>query len=430
VKVLIVSFRVPPFNSPGAVRVLGTASELLRLGFDVRILGAANQGLPPTLDPGELGSRITHVPWWDVNAPLNWLAGGRQHALRIGDVALTPTIAGRALLGVKQIYQSFLHVPDGQVGWISSAIRQGTQSADEWKPDVVIGSALPASSLYAARGIARKLRVPWIAEFRDLWTDNHYYSLPRWRRALDRLLEHDLLASTSGIVTISGGLAEALRARSSKPVEVILNGIDDAVIRSRSNATNTEMPLLIVHTGQLIPGKRDPMPVLQALTLLGESAKDVDLRFFGRRLEVVTEELRRFPSQATVSVNEPVSRDRALAIQNAADVLLLLLWNHPSESGVVTSKLFEYLASGHPILLVGPSDGEAARIVRESRTGFIAHDAHGIASVFRELIEKKKNGGIPRHSVEQVLPYRRSKQVERLALFFCQLVKANSPTIL
>jgi glycosyltransferase involved in cell wall biosynthesis len=426
--VLIVSFRAPPFNSPGAVRVLGTAIELLRLGIDVRVVGADDQGLPANLEVGAFGKYFHLVPWWDVNAPLNIMAGGKDRALRISDTVLNPSPSASrgAIRAGKKLYQSVVHVPDGQVGWIQSATREGIRLAKEWRPDVVLGSALPISSLYAARKIATKLGVPWVAEFRDLWTDNHYYTLPAWRRTIDRLLEKRLLSSAAAVVTISAGLAGSLRKQVSVPVEVVFNGIDEADVQPTAGAPTHKEPLVVVHTGQLIPGKRDPKLFLDALNKLGTEAKGISVRFYGRRLDVVADEIRSAPSPADVSVHEPVSRQEALQIQSRADLLLLLLWNHPSERGVVPSKLFEYLGSGRPILLVGPVDGDAARILKDCNAGFVANDAAAIASLLAELKRAKQVGSIPGRSDASHREYLRSNQVRKLASLLHRVVNSTN----
>jgi hypothetical protein len=392
---------------------------LLRQGFDVRIIGAADQGLPATLEPGELiESKLLLVPWWDVNAPLNVLAGGRQSLTRIGDAAVSPSLTGRILLAAKHFYQSVFHFPDGQVGWVRSAITRGVRLSKKWRPDLIFGSALPASSLYASRAIAREVGVPWVAEFRDLWAESHYYSLPHWRRVLDRLLEQRLLKSASAVVTVSNTLAGQLRQRTSVPVEVIFNGIDDVPRELHARASVRSPTLEIVHTGQLIPGKRDPRPLLEALAMLGEIAADINVRFFGRRLDVVTQEMRELPSRARVSVHDPVSRQSAVQIQGEADLLLLLLWNHPSERGVVTSKLFEYLGAQRQILVVGPADGEAASIVKECEAGYVGTDPLEIASILKIVLELKRSDGIPRPPIEKAERYRRSVQVAKLGQLF------------
>jgi hypothetical protein len=414
-KVLIVSFRAPPYNSPGAVRSLGTASELLRLGADVRVIAAADQGLPATLDPGPIGSSLRLVGWWDVNAPLNILAGGKNQLLRISDATLDDSIRGRVGLIAKKAYQSVVHIPDGQIGWVGAAVRDALKLAEEWRPDVVLGSALPISSLYAARAIATKLAIPWVAEFRDLWTDNHYYTLPAWRRAIDRVLEKRLLRTASALVTISSGLAEVLRRQVSVPVEIIYNGIDgEAPVTEPPPPSPADSGLDRVHTGQLIPGKRDPQVDLEALASLGNEAAGISLAFYGRRLDIVGKELQRFPSRATILTHEPVSREEALGLQRAADVLLLLLWNHPHERGVVPSKFFEYLGAGRPILLVGPVNGDAATILRECQAGFTADNASDVARILTQLRMDKFNGAVSRQSATKVATYRRSNQVRKL----------------
>jgi hypothetical protein len=70
--------------------------------------------------------------------------------------------------------------------------------------------------------------VPWVGELRDLWTDNHYYTFPTWRRVLETWIERRTLRTAAGLVTVSEPLAQMLRLRYDMPVCVVLNGFDPA----------------------------------------------------------------------------------------------------------------------------------------------------------------------------------------------------------
>ena len=58
-------------------------------------------------------------------------------------------------------------------------------------------------------------------------------------------------------------------------------------------------------------------------------------------------------------------------MHRASTLLLLLLMpdSEPRAKGLLTGKLFEYLASGRPILCIGPEDGDAAKIINETNAG-------------------------------------------------------------
>ena len=84
-----------------------------------------------------------------------------------------------------------------------------------------------------------------------------------------------------------------------------------------------------------------------------------------------------------------LGRAEAVRLQRGADVLLLVTSRH---SGEATGKLFEYLASGRPILAVGGMN-EAARIVTETGTGAAvdSHDEEAVLAALRAAVA----GGLP-----------------------------------
>ena len=64
-----------------------------------------------------------------------------------------------------------------------------------------------------------------------------------------------------------------------------------------------------------------------------------------------------------------VSREKSLLLQRTADILLILEWNDPLQQGVAPSKLFDYLATGIPIISVGKHRNDSAQIIEEIGIG-------------------------------------------------------------
>ena len=101
----------------------------------------------------------------------------------------------------------------------------GYELVKQWRPDIVLASAPPNSGLIAARRIARACAAPWVGDLRDLWADNTYYSYPRWRWWIDRLLEPGVLRSAAGLITVSPIWADMLRRKYEQPVRCIFEWV-------------------------------------------------------------------------------------------------------------------------------------------------------------------------------------------------------------
>jgi glycosyltransferase involved in cell wall biosynthesis len=91
------------------------------------------------------------------------------------------------------------------------------------------------------------------------------------------------------------------------------------------------------------------------------------------------------------------TRREALALQRDSDALLLLIPEAGGRGrGVLSGKVFEYLAAERPILAAVPPDGEAAALVREVGAGVVVapDDVEGTAAALGELEAKWRAGAL------------------------------------
>ncbi|MEE9140264.1 MAG: glycosyltransferase [Alphaproteobacteria bacterium] len=413
-KVLIVSHIFPPSNAIGAVRVGKFAKYLHEHGHDVRVLSTEKTGLPSTLPVEIPAERVLYTPSIDVN----WLAlklGGRFTEEYYKGRARMPRAIG--ILG--RAYRTVVNFPDGQIGWLPFALRRSRALLADWRPDLIFASGMPFTSLIVAARLSRRLGVPWVAELRDLWVDNHYYDQPRWRRALEERLERSVLSSASGLVTVSEPLAAVLRQKYGKPTAVVLNGYDPEDFPEEvGRPVSSPGPIRILYTGLLYHQRRDPSPLFAALQSVGADREQFRVQFFGRVLPEVMLLAEKYGVQDLVEAHEAVSFQDSIRLQTEADVLLLLLWNSPAERGVYTGKLFEYLGARRPILLIGLESGVAAGLIRDRKAGLISNDPEMIAGQLRAWLgEKRENGAIPRLPASTAEGLLRAEQFAGLEAF-------------
>jgi glycosyltransferase involved in cell wall biosynthesis len=419
-RILIISYFFPPYNAIGGVRVGKQAKFLERFGHEVRVITAADQPLQPTLPLEIAPHAVQHTRWWNVNRPAELAFGGRG---RVAERGYTAGSGGGALRQVGALYKSVLNFPDGEIGWFPFARAAALRVAREWRPDVIYASARPITSLLVAHSVAAACGVPWVAELRDLWVDNPYYSHPAWRAAVERRLEKRVLGSAAGFVTVSEPLAETLREKFGRPTEVVMNGFDAEDYPADRDAPPAGPTLRIAYTGMIYAGKRDPSPLFAALQRMGSGREQVRVSFYGRYLETVRELADRFGVGHLVEVRNPVAYAEALRIQRESDLLLLLLWDDPSERGVFTGKLFEYIGARRPILAIGPRDNVAAQLVEDRGVGGVFRDPDEIARHLEDCLRQKRTaGGIGMLAEEVTRDLSREAQTRRLESFLSGLV--------
>lgn len=455
-RVLVVSFVFPPHNIIGAVRIGKTAKYLWRAGHDVRVLTARDLDIDPSLELEIPAENVVATRWADVDRPYRILLSARNRIKqRLSTRTSSPTTdasnnrqpqgfgsvgpqseSRRLSWRIRLLYTNLVHMPDSAVGWRRHALSAGRSLAARWKPDVILASGAPWTSLIVARALSAQLRVPWVADMRDLWSGNHTTFVSHWRkRTIDAWYEAHVLRTASVLVTVSEPLAAKLRKRyPDKRIEVVLNGFDaddyalgssavtnELADRHRSpgydSSTRTSATLHLVYTGEI---NRDMLPLLDGLRLLSEDAKDVQLEIIGPQSSEVraryTAIAKRYGLDKRCLWREPVSHAEASRIQQAADVLVLLMHESPNDAGVYTGKLFEYVGARRPILLAGATSGVAAELIRDRGLGKAEFDPELIAAHIRNwLREKRKCGRVAPPSGAFIEDLTRAAQTRRYA---------------
>lgn len=405
-RILIISGYFAPFAPMSGVRAGKLAKYLLARGHDVRVLAAKDLPYPPLLRVEIPAERIRYADRFDVNALPRMIAAWRHR----GFAASTPSPAGGGAAAVKAkngrsalgrvlhrlvgIYQDVTNWPDPQIGWLPYAVADGTAILKEWRADLLYATVPPLTGLLVARRLARRFEIPWIAEFRDLWVDHPYYDSPPWRRAIERLQERRVLREVAGLVTVSDTWRDLLQRQFGKPTITVLNGFDPDDYPAEPLPPDTGPDeLSIVYTGTLYPGRRDPTPLFQAIARLGDKARGVRVHLYGADPATVTALAERAGIVPQVKSHPAVPYDRVITLQRAADILLMLRWNDPSEQGIVPGKLFEYVGARRPILCLGYDRGDVPDIMRARGLGLVSEDPVAIAAQLQAWIDQKKRDG-------------------------------------
>ncbi|MEM8825363.1 MAG: glycosyltransferase [Pseudomonadota bacterium] len=389
-----------PPNAPTAtVRAPKFARYLLDRGHDVRVLAAQNLQFPAAVDPEIDDGRITHVPYIrrGRTAPMTEAdqprpdGGSGNGAGGNGDSGMAQKV-GR----LRYLVRRLQHLPDPHVTWIAPAVAAGGALAAEWRPDVLFSTGPPDSSHIVAARLSRRLGVPFVAELRDLWSDNIYNRRRVVVEAIERVQELATLRRAAGIVAVTEGAAERLAARYDAPVVQAANGYDPADFAGLETVEQLDAARLsIVHAGSTYGGRRSPEPLFAALAAMGEAADGIVCHFYGEDIGPV----RAFAEAAgvghLVETHGPVGRKQVLEIERRADVLLLLRFATEGEKHVVAGKLYEYAGARRPILCHGQMEGEAAEIIRGHDLGLVSNDPQEIADWLRARFAEREEGRLP-----------------------------------
>ncbi len=431
-KILFVTYRFPPYNSSGAVRCGKMAKYLSELGHDVKILTCNNQPLPDSLQLEIPEENVIYSDWWNINAPVEYILGGRKKVAAKGlhAVANKSTLKSRIIKTLGQLYKNILHVPDAQIGWKNNAVKAGIQLVSNWKPDIIYASAMPITSFLVAKKISEKSNIPWVGELRDLWTDSPYYTNPGWKKWYEEIWEKSLFSKAIGLTTITEHSVCQLQEKYNCPIELILNGYDPIDFQT-SESQSLYPPnsfisegINILYAGMIYPGKRDPRPLLEAISILPENLKSlVKVHFYGPQLSNLMQQVEELSLHTNVELNSPIPYKDILNLQKMSDLLLLLMWNNPKEVGTFTGKFFEYIGARRPILCVGGDNSPPALIIKERALGFVSFNANEICNLLIKMInEKRTNGHIKKTPIEAGSGFTRKEQAIKLANFLEEII--------
>ena len=267
-----------------------------------------------------------------------------------------------------------LFIPDARRWWIKPSVRYLKRYLKDHPVDAVISTGPPHSTHLIAMKLKAKLGLPWIADFRDPWTEIDYYEDLHPGKRADRKqhqLEHAVLTQADHVVGVSFDMNAGLERLGARNTTVILNGYDWDPSMNPTDATLSER-FTLSHVGVMGSNRNAPL----FWETLGELCKEndrfrerLDLQLIGQVDHSIVDTIEANGLQSQVSIIPYVPHDEVIQRQCSAQVLLLFINNTPNAKGILTGKLFEYLAAGRPILCIGPEDGDAAKIIHECQAG-------------------------------------------------------------
>ena len=280
--------------------------------------------------------------------------------------------------------------------WIISAFKRALEICQTSNFDFVISTYGPPASHIVAGLLKRKLNIFWVADYRDLWSENDYLPSKEPFASLEKFIENKILSQTNLITTVSTEIAKKLKSRFNLETITIENGFDiKEYLETNKKIFLQDNKIRLVYTGTIYPGKRDPCVLFQGVELLSKTRIDIkdklEILFYGWNLDNVKKLVKKYQLEHLVKILPPVDRKQSLQIQQSVDVLLFLDWNDPTVNGILTGKIFEYMYSGTPVLSIGGSLNSAAnQLIKLAGIGIsVGNSIESAASFINDLLDGK-----------------------------------------
>ncbi len=401
--ILIVTHHFPPLNTMGANRLYAFAKTWQKMGHKITIL---------TTKKYQYDGKIDFLPQEEAFATLNIVtvpyAQWFTKRFEFRDEKYIKKEPSKTLLTslksfIRKIRKRYIGLFfDIHDLWVKAAVKEAKLIISNQKVDLLFSSYSPSSThIVASKLKALYPELFWVADYRDLWSGNPYYENENFFSYIQRKKEKNLLQNATVVTTVSKPWQSYLEHFLEKPVYLCMNGYDkDALSNLDSKRVYPEDgKKRIIYTGTLYPHKQNVSSFLKAVKRLIDDAviKDnFEIIFYGDSGDI-KHLIASYGIESVVRYYGFVSREESLRAQRDADGLLYFGWedansNSLNATGVLSAKVFEYIASNTEIFAIGGSRAsEASWWIYKSGAGEVyEEDVDAIYNALKRLILGRK----------------------------------------
>lgn len=376
-KVLIITYYWPPTGGAGVQRWLKFSKYFRNFDWEPVIYTPSNPDFPINDDTllKDIPEHIT-VLKTAITEPYDMYRKimGKKKTETVNQGFLSEGKENKFLQSLMIWVRGNFFIPDARKFWIKPSIAYLSDYIQKNKIDAIISTGPPHSMHLIALGLKLKHNIPWIADFRDPWTQIDFYDQLKLTGMADRKhkkLEKSVLTNANRVVTVSKSWGKDLEKLGNRTVNVITNGFDadDFPV----NETNELLPGFLMHHIGALNKDRNPHVLWKVMGDLCKQHEgfrnDLKLKFTGKTDAAVFESLKENGIFENAEKTDYMPHSEVVKLLLKSPVLLLPLNDTPNVSGIVPGKLFEYLAAKRPIFSIGDIKGDTAAILEEANAG-------------------------------------------------------------
>lgn len=398
-RLLIITYYWPPSGGVGVHRWLAMSHHLVDLGWDITVCIPENPDYPQ--EDEALNSKvhpdikIVKVGGFEPRKIASFMFPKRQGKKRNLDNSLDirkkHSFLQRGMIYVRGNY----FIPDARVFWAKAVKKQFLKSESQF--DAVISTGPPHSAHLAGLDISKHFSLPFIADFRDPWMEIEYFDklkITSRSKEKHRRLEQVVLNSATIVTTVSPSWAELFKSKGAKRTAVVFNGFEPDTKPMGEPVFSDQFSM--VHTGTLGEDRMVPAlyTAMDKFIQSDTSVKNlIHVEFAGNTSDAIKKGFQSLSPESVIDYGFVPHREAIKLTQKAG--LLLLIQNNAKLNilGRIPSKVFEYLATGNPILIVGNPSSDLAELVRNEPGIYVVDfkDELGIEQAIKESYSFWKN---------------------------------------
>ena len=434
-KVLIITYYWPPSGGAGVQRWLKFVKYLQGYGWEPVIYTPENPESPindPTLEKDiPQGITVIKTLIWEPYLFYKKLMGQKKEE-KINAAFLSESKKPKRIEKVAVWIRGNFFIPDARAFWVKPSVKFLKDYLSNNKIDTLVSTGPPHSMHLIALKLKKETGIPWLADFRDPWTNIDFYSKLMLTARADKKhkrLELAVLKNTDAVTCVGktwlDELEEILKKSTpetfTSPIHAkfhfISNGFDPEDYTIQTNIA-PDKKFTMAHIGTL-DKSRNPGLLWKALSELVKSepsfAADLEIKLAGKVDIAVLDDIEHYGLLNNLNKISYLTHPEVTIVQKQAQVLMLLINNTPNAMGITTGKLFEYLAAKRPILCIGPVGGDADKILKEVNGGLLSayNDLQKLKQDILYFYHKYKQGGLVSESTG-IEKYSRKELTRRL----------------
>lgn len=434
-KVLVLTYYWPPSGGAGVQRWLKFVKYMREFGWEPIVYTAQN-GEMPVVDESLLneipkGIEVIKKPIWEPYSIYKKFIG-RKKDDKINASFLNENKKAGFTEKISVWIRGNFFIPDARKFWIKPSIRFLSNYVIKNNINVVISSGPPHSMHMIALGLKSKYpKIKWLADFRDPWTNIDFYDKLMLSSLADtkhKRLEKNVLQEADIVVSVGNSMSEEFKEivkqdgfNRLEKFKVITNGFDTDDLNSNNSIKDIKFSL--AHIGTLVKD-RNPLILWKVLSQLVNTnpkfAQELEIKLVGKVDYFVMEQINFYGLKPYLTKIDYLPHNIVIEEQKKSHVLLLLVNNTKNAKGILTGKIFEYLAANVPILAIGPTDGDLSIILKNTATGLISD--FNDENLLKQHILKLFDGYTIEPNKEEIKKYSRKNLTKELCHLLDSLV--------